>query len=165
MSEKEVKDIKIVVNDEDSLYVPYSPESEFSDGIKSYIRSKVAEASSGSGIRLIVMSPSAINEEKFKTAITNWIRDQRAVFEREDKITTRTLVSLLVFASLFIILSMYLSKYDNVFSYTIIPVLGSVALGRAAGMFISEMPVSKGKKYYLDMVEKNSTVIFERLDA
>ncbi len=147
MSEKEIKDIKIVVNDEDSLYVPYSPESEFNEGLKSYIRSKVAEESSGSGIRLIVMSPSPINEEKFKTAIRNWTRDQRAVFVREDKITSRTLISLLVFASFFIILSMYLSKYDNVFSYTIIPVLGSVALGRAAGMFITELPVSKGKKY------------------
>ena len=165
MSEKEIKDIRIIVENENSLYVPYSPESEFNEGIKSYIRSKVAEESSGSGIRLIVMSSSPINEEKFKTANRNWIRDQKAIFAREDKISTRTLLALLVFASLFIILSMYLSKYDNVFSYTIIPVLGSVALGRAAGMFITELPVSKGKKYYMDMVEKNSTVVFERIDA
>ena len=87
------------------------------------------------------------------------------MFAREDKITSRTLISLLVFASFFIILSMYLSKYDNVFSYTIIPVLGSVALGRAAGMFITELPVSKGKKHYMDIVEKNSTIVFERIDA
>ena len=165
MSEKDIKDIKVVVTDEKSLYIPYSPESEFNEGLKSYIRSKVAELSSGSGIRLIVMSPSAMDEEKFKTAIRNWTRDQKAVFAREDKITSRTLISLLVFASFFIILSMYLSKYDNVFSYTIIPVLGSVALGRAAGMFISELPVSKGKKHYLDIVEKNSTIVFECVDA
>ena len=165
MSEKEIKDIRLIVENENSLYVPYSPESEFNEGLKSYIRSKVAELSSGSGIRLIVMSPSAMDEEKFKTAIRSWTRDQKAVFAREDKITSRTLISLLVFASFFIILSIYLSKYDNVFSYTIIPVLGSVALGRAAGMFITELPVSKGKKHYMDMVEKNSTVVFERIDA
>ena len=163
MSEKEIKDIRIIVENENSLYVPYSPESEFNEGLKSYIRSKVAELSSGSGIRLVVISPTAMDEEKFKTAIRNWTRDQKAVFAREDKITSRTLISLLVFASFFIILSMYLSKYDNVFSYTIIPVLGSVALGRAAGMFISEMPVSKGKKHYLKEVEKNSTIVFERM--
>ena len=57
MSEKEIKDITIIVNDEDALYVPYSPESIFSDGIKSYIRSKAAEANSGNGVRLIVKSP------------------------------------------------------------------------------------------------------------
>ena len=30
---------------------------------------------------------------------------------------------------------------------------------------LCEMPVSKGKKYYLDIVEKNSTIVFERIDA
>ena len=95
MKEKEIKDITVIVNDENSLYVPYSPESIFSEGIKSYIRSKTTEANSGNGIRLIVKSPSAMDEERFRTAVKNWIREEGALFTREEKITSRTLISML----------------------------------------------------------------------
>lgn len=164
MSEKEIKDITIIVNDEDALYVPYSPESIFSDGIKSYIRSKAAEANSGNGVRLIVKSPFAMEEEKFRTAVRNWARDERALLNREEKISRHILIAMLIFASVFIILSMYLEKYSNVFSSTIIPVLGSVALGRAAGMCVMDMPVNSAKKRLIKEVEENSTVLFERTD-
>ncbi|MBR2675967.1 MAG: hypothetical protein IKE28_03525 [Solobacterium sp.] len=165
MKEKEIKDITVIVNDENSLYVPYSPESIFSEGIKSYIRSKTTEANSGNGIRLIVKSPSDMDEAKFRTAVKNWIREEGTLFTREEKITSRTLISMLVAASLFIVLSIYLSKYSNVFSSTIIPVLGSVALGRAAGIFVMDMPVNKAKKYFLKELEENSTVVFECTSA
>lgn len=165
MSEKGIRDIKIIVNDEKSLYVPYSPDSEFNEGIKSYIRLKTTEAKMDHSIRLIVMSPFAMNEEKFRTAIRNWVKDEKILFEREAKISRQMMIAMLVIASLFIVLSMYLSKYDNVFSYTIIPVLGSVALGRAAGMCVTEFPVNAAKKHFLNEVEKTSTVVFERTDA
>ena len=165
MSEKEIKDITIIVDNENSLYVPYSPESIFSEGLKSYIRSKTIEANSGNGIRLIVMAPFAMDEEKFRTAVKSWVREEKALFTREEKITTRILVSMLVVASLFIILSMYLAKYSNVFSSTIIPVLGSVALGRAAGICVMDVPVNRAKKHFLKEVEENSTVVFKRTDA
>ena len=164
MSGKDIKDITIIVNNENDLYVPYSPDSIFSDGIKSYIRSKATEASSGNGVRLIVKSPVALEEEKFRTAVRNWVRDELASYTREDKITHHILIAMLIFASVFIILSMYLERYNNVFSNTIIPVLGSVALGRAAGIFVMDMPVSVARKKLIKEVEENSTVVFERTD-
>ena len=71
---------------------------------------------------------------------------------------------MLVIASVFIILSLYLAKYLSVLSYTIVPVLGSVALGRAAGIFLSDLPINTAKQRLIDEWEKKSIIVFEYPD-
>ena len=73
-------------------------------------------------------------------------------------------MGMLVIASIFIILSLYMSKRFDVLSYTIIPVLGSVALGRAAGIIIVDLPTNKAKQVLLDELGVKSTIVFELKD-
>jgi len=165
MAFKGTNDIKLLVNDEHSLYIPYSPETEFNQGLKNYIKSKIAAAGIKNKVKLTVLSGVSIDEEKFRTASANWIQDERKTLIQENRHTKRLLVGLLVMASLFIIISMILRKNNDVFSYTIIPVLGSVALGRAAGLCIIDLPTNKVKLELIKDIEKNNSIVFERIDS
>ena len=159
---KETNYVEIVVNDENDLYTPLSPDNEFEQGVRSYIKSKIALIGYDHNIGLKVISPAPIDEERFRSAVKNWIRDEKISMEQALRESNRIMFGMLVIASVFIILSLVLSKYISVLSYTIIPVLGSVALGRAAGIFITEMPVIKAKQKMADELEMNSPVIFEQ---
>ena len=62
-----------------------------------------------------------------------------------------------------IILSLSLTERTDIFSYTIFPVLGSVALGRAASICIAELPMNDARIKLLNEIEKGNTIIFERI--
>lgn len=158
-------DITLLVNEENDLYIPFSPEAEFDPGVKNYIRSKVAGSDYNSSINLKVISSAPIDEERFRSAVKNWISEEKTIAKQESKITNRTLIGLLVIASLFIILSLHLSKHFGVLSYTIIPVLGSVALGRASGIFIIDLPTNRAKQVLLSELGMKSTIVFELSDS
>ena len=157
-------DITLLVNEEKDLYTPFSPEAEFRSDVKSYIRSKVANSDYNSNINLKVICSAPIDEERFRSAVASWINEEKIVSRQESKITNRTLMGMLVIASIFIILSLYMSKRFDVLSYTIIPVLGSVALGRAAGIIIVDLPTNKAKQVLLDELGVKSAIVFELKD-
>ena len=149
-------DIRLLVNNEQDLYTPLSPESEFRQEVKDYIRKKAACADYNNNFRLRVICSSPVDEQKFRAAVASWAREEKISFSQESKATNRLLVGMLVIASVFIILSL--------FSYTIVPVLGSVALGRAAGIFLSDLPINTAKQRLIDEWEKKSIIVFEYPD-
>jgi hypothetical protein len=85
MDNAEQKNIRLVVDDEPKLYTPLSPEDEFNEPVKAYIRSKIAGKDDCQSISLTVMSRDLLNEEKFRSAVSNWIRDEKAVFRKRIK--------------------------------------------------------------------------------
>lgn len=161
MAEEKKEFIELLVNDESDLYIPYSPDSEFNQGVRSYIKSKIAYLGYDKAVNLKVISSAPIDEEKFRAAVANWIRDEKVLFMQESKEDNRMLIGMLVIASLFITLSLVLTEHVSVLSYTIIPVLGSVALGRAAGICISDLPINKTKRMLIDDMQKNGVIEFE----
>ena len=157
-------DIRLLVNNEQDLYTPLSPESEFRQEVKDYIRKKAACADYNNNFRLRVICSSPVDEQKFRADVASWAREEKISFSQESKATNRLLIGMLVIASVFIILSLYLAKYLSVLSYTIVPVLGSVALGRAAGIFLSDLPINTAKQRLIDEWEKKSIIVFEYPD-
>ena len=160
-----VTELKMAVKNEEDLYTPLSPESEFNVGVKTYLSSKVALAEFKNNISLTVISSVPLDEERFRAAVAKWIHDERIVFEQASKISNRMLIGMLLVASLFITVSLSLVEHVNVFSYTIIPVLGSVALGKAAGICITEIPINSAKRKLINELEKNSSIIFQYTDS
>lgn len=158
-------DISLLVNNEKDLYTPLSPESEFRLEVKDYIRRKGACANYNSNFRLRIICSAPINEENFRAAVASWTREEKITFSQESKVTNRLLIGMLVIASVFIILSLYLANYFSVLSYTIVPVLGSVALGRAADIFLSDLPINQAKQRLINEWEKNSIIVFEYPDS
>ena len=77
MNHAEQQNIRLVVDDEQALYTSFSPEDEFDESVKSYIRSKAASKDQTKSISLTVISKEPMDEERFRAAVSNWIRDER----------------------------------------------------------------------------------------
>lgn len=165
MGQRNYKDVKLIVTNEESLYLPFSDGDEFSFSVRDYIKTKYSGAEIGDFLRLTVVSSAPIDEDRFRSAVTNWVQEEKLKFRQEEKTTNRMLIGMLVIASLFIILSLQLEKQVAALSYTIIPVLGSVALGRAAGICLTDLPINRARKQMLHDMEQNSPIIFELQDA
>ena len=60
--------IRLLVKDEQSLYSPFSPDAEFSEPVKSYIRAKTLGDDFKQQIKLTVISSAPLDEERFRTA-------------------------------------------------------------------------------------------------
>lgn len=154
-------EIRLKVDKEENLYNPLNPESEFSYGVKNYLRTQMTRAGYKTSFRLRVLSSTAMDEEKFREASANWMREEKSLLRQEAKQSNRMLMGMLLIASFFIILSLSLTKHISVLSYTIIPVLGSVALGRAAGICLTDLPINTAKRNMIDEMESQNNIIFE----
>ena len=164
MAQKDPIDINLLVNDEQAIYETLSPDVEFKNSLKDFIKDKIVCSRYKNSFRLTVFSPTPIDEQRFRSAVSNWIRDEKTIFRQEVKLVLRMLIGMLIIGSLFIVFGLFLAEKDNVFSYTIIPVVGSVALGKAATIIITELPISIAKVRILNNIEKNNLIIFKHYD-
>ena len=156
--------IRLAVENEQDLYTPFNPEAEFDQAVQKYLRSKIAKIYGldfRQGIILTVISREPINEEKFRAASANWISDEKAAFRINEKETRRLLIALLAAGSVLLVLSMALVKRIDVLQYSLLPIMGSLALSKAAGMLLIDIPISNAKKQILNQMEKNNVIIFE----
>ena len=161
MKQEELLNITLVVDDEQSLYTKFSPEADFCDSVKSYIRSKVAAKVDGQGICMTVRSRTPLDEARFRSAISSWISDEKAIFQKVERDLLRALASLLIVGSVMIVLSLSLEKLVEVLKYSLIPILGSLALSKAAGIMIINMPINSRNKKLLREMEEESRITFE----
>lgn len=161
MDQTEQMNITLVVDDEKDLYNKFSPGADFSSSVKEYIRARVVSKGDHQGIGMTVRSRHPLDEEKFRAAVSNWIRDEKAVFRKVEKELLRTLVALLIVGSVLIILSLALEKRVEVLKYSLIPILGSLALSKAAGIMVIKMPVNSKNKRLINEMEKTSEITFE----
>ena len=142
MGNAEQTNIKLIVDDEQSLYVSFSPEDEFSDSVKSYIRSKLSDGMhSRQGIDMTVISRKPIDEERFRSAVSNWIRDEKESFNKREKETRISLIGGLVFGSLLLILSIVMEQRVEVLKYS--------------------LPTIRVERWFFTEIEKNSVITFE----
>lgn len=161
MEKTNQKDITLVVDNEESLYSAFSPEAEFSEPVKAYIRSKAAGENHGGSIRLTVVSREHLDEERFRSAVSNWIRDEKVLFRRTEKETVLMLIGLLIFGSILLVLSLALEERVEVLKYSLLPIMGSLSLGNAARIMIIEMPTIRAKRWMIGEMEKDSVITFD----
>lgn len=160
MANREPKNIQLIVDDEEALYAGFSPEDEFDEAVKAYVRSKVADKGRHQGISMTVVSQKPMDESRFRTAVSNWIRDERAMFRRTERETLITLFGSLAFGSLMIVLSVVLGQQYAVLEYSLIPIMGSLALGKAASIMAMTLPINSANKKLLSEMEDASTITF-----
>ncbi len=161
MNHMEPKNIRLVVDDEQALYSSFSAEDEFSESVKSYIRSKAASKDIRQSISLTVIARKPIDEGRFRSSVANWISGEKAFFSKNEKDTSRMLIGELVFGSIMIILSLTLQKQFEVLQYSLLPIMGSLALSSAAKTLIMELPMNLAKKRMLKELESESVITFE----
>ena len=161
MDNRQRTTITLIVNNEERLYAPLSPEPEFDYKTQMYIKTKAAEEDMKSTIDMHVVSREPLNEDRFRTAVSNFVKQERALLRRTEKETLRTFIGLLAFASIFIMLSVALQQRFEVLKYSLLPFMGTLSLSRAARILLLEMPTMNAKEWMLNELEKNSKITFE----
>lgn len=155
------KIIRIVADDEEALYTPFSPVDEFNDSVKSYIRSKMTVGNLKRFAGLTVICREPINEDRFRAAVTNWVRDENEAFGRDRKDIFRLLIGLLIFGSALMVFGIKLQQQYEVVKYSLVPIMGSLSLSRATGLLIIDLPIISSKINALNRMERGSMVSFE----
>lgn len=163
---KEKKNISIVVENEQELYTLLSPEDEFNDSVKSYIRSKITGGGMKRYVGLTVISRTPIDEDRFRSAVAHWARDEKEALGSDRKEKLRLLIGLLVFGSILVVFSIKLQQKYEVARYSLVPIMGSLSLSRATGILIIDLPILSSQIKAFNRVERGSEVTFEyRSDA
>ena len=161
MDKAEKKNIRLVVDDEQALYSAFSPDNEFDEPVKRYIRSKIVGKGLHQSISLTVISREPLNEERFLSAVSNWVSDERALFLERRRNMLRMQVILLTVGSILFILSLFLQNRYELLKYSLVPIFGSLCLSKAAGIILLDMPTNIAYKKLLDEMEQNSLTTFE----
>lgn len=161
MAGEKQKTISLVVDSEQNLYSRFSPEDEFDESVKAYIRSKVRERDHSQNISLTVISRKPLDEERFRTAMSNWGKDEKAVMDVEMKDTMRMLIGTLIFGTIMILLSLMTEARFEVAKYSLMPIIGSLALGKAAEILVFSFPTFGVKKRLITEMGKGTSVTFE----
>ncbi len=161
MNNTDQAQIRLIVDDEQTLYSKFSPEDEFNESVKSYIRSKITNKDSAKEISLTVISQKPLDEERFRTAVANWIRDEKISFKVTEKNTIHRLFGLLIFGSIMILICLFLEKRIDVLKYSLLPIMGSLALSRAASILVLDMPAIRAQRWMLNEMEKRKVITFE----
>ena len=159
----ERKSIKLIVEDEQALFSTFSPEDEFNESVKGYIRSKIT----GGGLKrytgLTVVSRKPIDEDRFRSAVSNWVRDENEAFRRDRRGIIRMAIILLIFGSVLVVFNIKLQETFEVARYSLVPIMGSLALSRATGILIIDLPTISSRIKALKRAEMGSVVTFEVL--
>ena len=71
------------------------------------------------------------------------------------------LFGMLIFGSIMSVLSLFLVDQNDLLKYSILPLIGSFALGRAVRIMIMELPMIRAQRWLLDEMGKTSIVNFE----
>ena len=71
------------------------------------------------------------------------------------------LIGLLVFGSVMIVVSLALVNRFDLLKYSLLPILGSLALSRAVRIMIIEMPVIRAQRWMINEMEKNNMISFK----
>lgn len=161
MTSEEQKAIRLVVESEQTLYSRFSPEDEFDASVKSYIRTKIAAVGRSRNISLTVLSQKPLDEKRFLSALSNWGRDEKAAMRTDMKDTIRMLIGMLVFGSIMIILSVMMQERFAEVQYSLMPIMGSLALGKVAEILIVNIPIFNARKKMIDDMGKGTSVTFE----
>ena len=155
------QNIRLVVDDEQALYSPFSPEDEFNDSVKSYIRTKITVGGFKRYAGLTVISRKPIDEDRFRLAVANWVREDEEMFKRDRKETLRLMIGMLIFGSLLVVFNIKLQEKYEVARYSLVPIMGSLSLSRATGILIIDVPILSSKIRALNRMKKGSMVTFE----
>ena len=161
MEQTEQTNITLIVNDEETLYSSFSPEPEFSDRVQMYIRSKAAVEELKQSINLHAISQEPLDEDRFRAAVSSFIRQERALFRKIEKDTIRMFIGLLVVGSIFLVVSLALQQRFEVLKYSLLPIMGSLALSKATGILLIDMPTIKAQRWMLNKLGKKNLITFE----
>ncbi len=84
-----------------------------------------------------------------------------ALFRINHKDMIRMLIGTLVIGSILVLVNLHLKERFESVQYSLIPIIGALALGRAAGILAIDVPTNIVKKRLISEMRKNILITFE----
>ena len=156
--------IKLRVQSEEWLYQTLDPEEAcFTDEIRSYIYGKMVRQIKQKDHEIIVQSPEQLNEEKFLSAVRQWIRDDKESMrtERKKDMVMQTYFGLLGIG--FLLLEIILEGKASIVWQTVISAVSGFSLWEVVNIWIFQFPVLRLRKKVLEKITKKTKIRFERV--
>lgn len=161
MKQQKLNNVTLVVEDEQSLYTPFSPDSEFNENVKQYIRSKFFDMDLRQDLRLTVISSSPLDEERFRSAAAVWIEEERAKYRVEEQNSVRLQRALFLIGATIVVVSTILKPHIEPLTFAVILIIGTAILGKGVTNWYEDVPALKARRWLLKEAEKKDTVLFE----
>ena len=112
---------------------------------------------------IIVQSPEQLNEEKFLSAVRQWIRDDKESMrtERKKDMVMQTYFGLLGIG--FLLLEIILEGKASIVWQTVISAVSGFSLWEVVNIWIFQFPVLRLRKKVLEKITKKTKIRFERV--
>lgn len=152
--------INLNIQNEDDLYNSFdSFGKSLSEDVISYIIDKSELVGVKDKIHINLISKLHLNEEQFKNAFHNYIREQNILLEKEKRANTIKQVIMLLVGIFFIGLSILLSSISKHIILEIISTLGSFSIWESAGSWLIESKKINVKKIKLNKLSESYITI------
>lgn len=133
--------IRMKIDEERDLYNPLDPDGlMLSDDVKAYILEHLEERKLGQDVELIVSSEEALDEEKLRTALNEWVDDEYEDCRREVRRNHLQQYWMLGIGVVFIALSVAIEAAVGAVWYNIVSTIGAFSMWEAAGIWIIQNP-------------------------
>jgi len=110
---------------------------------------------------LTVISSSPLDEERFRSAIANWIKDEKTLFIRKEKQSVQLPSAMFIIGASIIILITLLRQFIELLTYAVILIIGTAVLGRGVTNWYEHTLGIKAKKWLLSELNKTNVIVFQ----
>ena len=152
--------VTLCIKDEDALYLPFSPEKEFSSDVTDYLTSMLGDRSRGQKVALRVVSPSPIDEDAFRAALNRWAMADTDRLKREQKANFVKQIWMFGVGVAFIAASLVLESVIPVLPYMILSTIGAFAMWEAASIWIIQGPQLRLRRRVIERVTSDMELEF-----
>ena len=163
MNKLEPINISLFVEDEETIYTTLSPVDELSWQVKAYINSKVFIYDTKQNINLTVISHKPLDEDRFRSAVSVWLKEEKAALDVKMSETNRIFIGTLAMGSIFLMLNIFLQGLNDLIKYSILPIMSSLSLGNAVRIMLIERPILKAKIKMLERLKETSVITFKTI--
>ena len=103
--------INLNIENEKELYNPFDTEANFlSEDIKSYITNRMADKSIGEEVKIRIISPCSVNQERIKKAFHRWVDEEENAIKKEFRKNFVQQIWMFAIGVVFIAMSLFLEN-------------------------------------------------------
>ena len=158
------KDIQLHFGDKTPVFEPLNPNPEFHKEVKRYLALQFLDEDYGKDIRLTVTYSASLDEERFRTALSNWFWRRGWDLEREQRRNGYEQISRLAVGILLTFACVALQQYEDEIGYKILSIVTSFSLSRVVSIWLSTMPTNQIQRGVNRYIAQHTIIVFRHQD-
>ncbi len=154
--------INLNIENEKELYNPFDTEADFlSEDIKSYITNRMGDKSIGEEVKIRIISPCSVNQERIKKAFHKWVDEEENAIKKEFRRNFVQQIWMFAIGVVFIALSLFLENKIGVVWYTVLSTIGAFSMWEAASIWIIQNPKLRLRRRTVKKIRSDTVIEIE----